>query len=434
MVRQQYKKVKDPGTGKYYYYNTRTKISYWTKPKFLGDDDLDKPERRTPCFRHWELTSDEAARHLQAAWRTKVARRRLKIMVRNQYKKWDAGKQKFYYYNVRTKVSHWVKPIFLGSDDLPLSARTREASGYVSPRRTPRVLAKDLSDDQAARMLQGAWRTKIARRKLKAMIRRQYKKVYDEGSKSFYYFNSRTGVSHWTRPLCLYGDDLELTPRTMLAAGVKPPHKSPRVRAADLDDTTAAKMLQGAWRAKVARRKIKQMVRAIYKKVWDEDSKTFYYFNTNTQEAFWTKPVFLGDDDLELTPRTMLAAHIKPPKKTPRFTAKDLTPELAAKHLQGAWRSKVARRRLRVMVRNQYKKCWDSNKKIFYYYNKRTKEAHWTKPVCLGSEDLKLTPRTREKSGYKSPRRSPRRKAADLSDDAKAECYKVWRTRIARRK
>ena len=69
-----------------------------------------------------------------------------------------------------------------------------------------------------------------------------------------------------------------------------------------------------------------------------------------------TKPVFLGDDDLELTPRTMLAAHIKPPKKTPRFTAKDLTPELAAKHLQGAWRSKVARRRLRVMVRNQYKK------------------------------------------------------------------------------
>ena len=128
----------------------------------------------------------------------------------------------------------------------------------------------------------------------------------------------------------------------MLAAGVKPPHRSPRVRAADLDDASAAKMLQSAWRSKIARRKIKQMVRGVYKKCWDESSKTFYYYNTRTNQAHWTKPLCLGDDDLELTPRTMLAAHVKPPKKTPRFTAKDLTPEDAAKHLQGCWRNKVA--------------------------------------------------------------------------------------------
>ena len=397
MVREQYKKVKDPATGKFYYYNTRTKVSHWTKPKFLGDDDLDKPESRTPRFRHWELTSDEAARHLQGAWRAKVARRRIRVMVRNQYrKKWDDKKQKFYYYNKRTKTSHWTKPLCLGSEDLVLSARTREISGYVSPRRTPRVHAEDLDDETAAKMLQGAWRAKIARRKLKAMVRRQYKKCWDEGSKKFYYYNSRTGESHWTRPLCLYGDDLELTPRTMLAAGVKPPHRSPRVRAADLDDASAAKMLQSAWRSKIARRKIKQMVRGVYKKCWDESSKTFYYYNTRTNQAHWTKPLCLGDDDLELTPRTMLAAHVKPPKKTPRFTAKDLTPEDAAKHLQGCWRNKVARRKIRVMVRNVYKKCWDDSKQMFYYFNKRTKESHWTKPICLGSEDLAITARTRK--------------------------------------
>ena len=48
---EQYKKVKDVATGKFYYYNTRTKQSYWTKPKFLGAGDLDEPERA--CFPAW---------------------------------------------------------------------------------------------------------------------------------------------------------------------------------------------------------------------------------------------------------------------------------------------------------------------------------------------------------------------------------------------
>ena len=70
------------------------------------------------------------------------------------------------------------------SEDLVLSARTREISGYVSPRRTPRVHAEDLDDETAAEMLQGAWRAKIARRKLKAMARRQYKSAGTKVAKS----------------------------------------------------------------------------------------------------------------------------------------------------------------------------------------------------------------------------------------------------------
>ena len=101
-------------------------------------------------------------------------------------------------------------------------------------------------------------------------------------------------------------------------------------------------------RSKIARRKIKQMVRGVYKKCWDESSKNILLLQYKTNQAHWTKPLCLGDDDLELTPRTMLAAHVKPPKKTPRFTAKDLTPEEAAKHLQGCWRNKVARRKIRL--------------------------------------------------------------------------------------
>ena len=115
---------------------------------------------------------------------------------------------------------------------------------------------------------------------------------------------------------------------------------------------------------------------------------------------------------LRLDTETMLAAGVTPPKKTPRFTAKDLTDEEAALHLQGAWRAKQARSKLRAIVRRQYKKVFDPNTKKFYYFNYRTKVAHWTKPLCLGSEDLELTARqyiaagiTRQKKRHDSERR-----------------------------
>ena len=207
-------------------------------------------------------------------------------MVRNQYrKKWDDKKQKFYYYNKRTKTSHWTKPLCLGSEDLVVGMNQKFLQDLLH-----RGHAEDLDDETAAKMLQGAWRAKIARRKLKAMVRRQYKKCWDEGSKKFYYYNSRTGESHWTRPLCLYGDDLELTPRTMLAAGVKPPHRS-YVRA-DPDDASAAKMLQSAWRSKIARRKIKQMVRESTKNAGTNPQKHFT-ITIQGRTRHWTKPLTL---------------------------------------------------------------------------------------------------------------------------------------------
>ena len=90
--------------------------------------------------------------------------------------------------------------------------------------------------------------------------------------------------------------------------------------------------------ARQGRRRLRQMIASIYQKVYDPSTKKFYYFNTRTKQARWDKPPGLGTTDLDLTPRSMAAAGIAPPKKSPRFKAEDLTPDEAAKHLQSAWK------------------------------------------------------------------------------------------------
>jgi hypothetical protein len=89
----------------------------------------------------------------------------------------------------------------------------------------------------------------------------------------------------------------------------------------------------------------------------------------------------LGSSDLELTPRSMAAAGIKPPKKTPRFTAETLTDEKAALHIQGIWRARVARRLLRKMVSDVYEKKFDPSSGKFFYFNKKTEESHLWHPL-----------------------------------------------------
>lgn len=39
-LEQVYQKIRDPDTGAYYYFNTRTGVSTWTKPRLLGSSDL----------------------------------------------------------------------------------------------------------------------------------------------------------------------------------------------------------------------------------------------------------------------------------------------------------------------------------------------------------------------------------------------------------
>ena len=158
-------------------------------------------------------------------------------------------------------------------------------------------------------------------------------------------------------------------------------------------------MLQGAWRTRIARRKMRQMIASVYQKVYDPTKKKFYYFNTVTQKATWKKPLGLGSTDLELTPRSMAAAGIKPPKKPPRFTAADLDDEQACIIIQQAFRRKRARHRLHKLLSKKFEKVWDASSQKFYYVVKRDGTVSWEKPKAMGNEDVPITARTAAQAG-----------------------------------
>ncbi|GMH93930.1 hypothetical protein TrVE_jg7560 [Triparma verrucosa] len=60
----------------------------------------------------------------------------------------------------------------------------------------------------------------------------------------------------------------------------------------------------------------------------------------------------------------------------------------AACKLQGIWRQKKARQKMRHKARQQYEKMWDKDNYCYYYMNLRTGVADYKKPLILGSEDL----------------------------------------------
>ena len=60
---------------------------------------------------------------------------------------------------------------------------------------------------------------------------------------------------------------------------------------------------------------------------------------------------------------------------------------------------------LRALMAGLYEKVTDPDSGATFYFNKRTGESSWVKPVLLGSGDLDMTPRTRQRILFsKDPR------------------------------
>ena len=139
----------------------------------------------------------------------------------------------------------------------------------------PEVLA-------AAKKIQTRYRIKMARRRIMDVVRNKYELVFDPDSGEYFYFNKETGESQWEKPKTL-GD------KDMYADGP----------GAD----KAARIIQNAFRRKLALKQIREMIKGIYKKEYDPSTGDFYYLNVKTGETRWDKPgahLMAADEDLEL--------------------------------------------------------------------------------------------------------------------------------------
>jgi hypothetical protein len=344
MARSRFRKVLDESSGQFYFYNVVTKESSWQTPrvlKLLGEQEdtgqagvssITLPsraqQRRGGIRIRREKFSDEtaAATTIQAMYRRFVGRKLAWERACHRYSKMvDPASGKCYYYDRVAGTSTWMKPSILGAGDLIISGTsvdldrstsTREVSApprgtmisIPSPlvpmisekarqKRRKRRLQRlrQMTPDQAAGLLQRAWRINRARRELRMLLFEAYEKIYDPVTENFYFYNTKTGVVRWEKPSVLQFGDAEIKER--VGGGKR--HRRKRRRIDTVTDRgDAAVIVHTFMRCSHARLLLHTQLHARIQKLWDPESKRFYYFDALTGQSSWKKPLTLGDHDL----------------------------------------------------------------------------------------------------------------------------------------
>ena len=228
---------------------------------------------------------------LQGMWKARQARMAIKRMLRDVWMKvYDESSGGWYYFNKVTHESSWEKPKLLGSSDLAKTPRHKTPRKAVAPRK----LAHEMTDEEAATKLQGMWRTRQARMAIKRMLRDVWMKVFDESTGGWYYWNKVTHESSWEKPMLLRASSLRETPRDVRRKKVRKIKK-----AEDMTDEEAASKLQAMWRTRRSRWLLREMVKRLWTKVPDGNGN-FYYYNQQTGESKWTKPLLLDHHDVDV--------------------------------------------------------------------------------------------------------------------------------------
>ena len=225
----------------------------------------------------------------------------------------------------------------------------------------------------AAVLVQRVYRIRLARRKVIELTKASFEKVFDEGSETFYYFNIKTGESRWSKPALLGESDDITTVRSDPSVQVHIPETP----------TEAALLIQRAYRARLARKKVSEMAKGSFEKLFDEETKAYFYYNIKTGDSQWRKPSVLGEKDDIATARS---DSTRTPR-TPRVVRIPESPEEAASLIQRVYRSRLARRRVIELTKHTYEKLFDEDSGVYYYFNNMTGESQWTKPSVLGNND-----------------------------------------------
>lgn len=142
-------------------------------------------------------------------------------------------------------------------------------------------------EDCAARVIQRQARAYVSRVFMAKLLTEIYEKQYDPIEKRYFYVNTRTNESTWEKPRVL---------TLFLAAD-----RDVSAKRVELTPDEAAKRIQRSGRAFLALRSIKALIRETYMKLFNSETKSFYYLNTKSGAVSEHKPAFLRDDeDLEI--------------------------------------------------------------------------------------------------------------------------------------
>lgn len=422
LVKDAYSKEFDPETGAAFYVNKKTGDTMWRKPVGLGkDEDVELSPRSKAKFekakkdaaavlessqkkskRAKKMTSEEAVVLLQNWWRSLQARKHLQAVMQHVYSKgFDPATNEFYYYNKNSGTSLWNKPAFMGSATPRLTPRSRTLAKSAGIKTPVRKKAADMTDDEAAFIIQGAFRSHVAFMELQACAERVWQKGYDPDQDVFFYWNTQTNMSTWQKPFALGSADLELTPRSMIGAQ-KAGRVARRVKrwdARSMAEPDAATVLQAWWRGQSGRIHLAPRVREVIHRCYDTGSKNFFWYNSTTGGSTWYEPKLLqripGIGDLPLTPRSMMLElhdrrqEQREAKRAARKSAEEMTKDEAAFKIQGMYRGWLSRNAVRAIIRSLYEKLYDAQRGTYYYFNHRTGMSSWYKPVLLGSSDIR---------------------------------------------
>ena len=366
-------KMYDPASEAYYYYNNETGDTQWDVPS-----DYEEPKKGEPLNLPPSIS---AVLKIQSAFRAKKARRKVKAtrgkaQAEGATTKWtptlDPSSGYYYYYNTETQECVWEEP-----------------GDYDGPKVTQ---PGDEGDDENGSLP-------------------EWVEVYDPGSESYYYYNNFTGETTWEKP-----------------KGYKKPDYT-KLKYMMAPELRAAIMLQCAWRAKKSRGDLRsQRGKAqaedgqVWSEVLDPQSGEYYYYNSETGESSWEKPLdLMTEEEKEQNAKLPEWVEVYDPSSTEYYYFNNFTgettwekpkgyqkpdytqlkymmaPELrAAIMLQCAWRAKKSRGDLRSQrgkAQAEDGEVWsevlDPQSGEYYYYNSETGESSWEKPLDLMTEEEK---------------------------------------------
>ncbi|GLD99182.1 hypothetical protein PINS_up007900 [Pythium insidiosum] len=353
------------------------------------------------------LSEYEAVRKLQCLYRARRAKRVLQQAREKRYQRvFSIKHDAFFYFNLWRGSTSWTRP-----PEVPLAVEI--------PIRDPDELPEirpPLTVDEARVVLQAFARAALARLECRRRLRRRYEKHFDLRRERVYY--------KVLEPLATTALELEPqrtvlweTPRLLRRAlyDLGEPIEITRLkRFANLSRDDAARVVQRLVRRFLGRQLVRRIIQSRFRRLRDDATGEFYYYNTVTHEATWERPAALGpepnDDDKgndaasasalrrQTATQRKQTLHDKQKEKLQqqqqrkrqrRLRAERFaTEDAAATTIQALVRRFLARRELLARIRRRYRKVLDPITLKPYYYDVVLGTSSWLKPQIFGDFDL----------------------------------------------